>query len=67
MSLMLLIQVIVVLAVIGVLLWAVNTYVPMEGNVKKILNAVVVIAIVAWLLLWLLSAFGIMSAPPVVR
>ena len=67
MSLMLLIQVIVVLAVIGVLLWAVNTYVPMEGNVKKILNAVVVIAIVAWLLLWLLSAFGIMNAPPVVR
>lgn len=44
----------VVLIVVGVLLWLVNTYIPMDGKIKKILNIVVVIA----LILWLLSAFG---------
>jgi len=54
-----LIQIIVVLIVIGVLLWAVNNYVPMDSNIKKILNAVVVIALVVWLLVWVLALFGI--------
>jgi hypothetical protein len=44
----------VVLIVVGVLLWLVNSYIPMDGKIKKILNVVVVIA----LILWLLSAFG---------
>jgi len=54
-----LIQIVVILIVIGVLLWAVNTFVPMDANVKKILNAVIVIGLVIWLLFWLLAAFGI--------
>ena len=37
------------------LLWLVNTYLPMDGKIKKILNVVMVVAIV----LWLLAAFGI--------
>jgi hypothetical protein len=45
------------LIVIGVLLWLVNTYIPMDGKIKKILNAVVVICVVVWLL----YAFGIIS------
>jgi hypothetical protein len=45
-----LMQLVVVLIVIGVLLWLVNTYIPMDGQVKSILNAVVIIALVLWLL-----------------
>jgi len=54
-----LIQIIVILVVIGVLLWAVNSFVPMDSNVKQILNAVVVIALVIWLLFWVLAIFGV--------
>jgi len=52
-----LIHVVVVLVVVGVLLWLVNSYIPMAGSIKSILNAVVVIAVV----LWLLSVFGLMG------
>ena len=52
-----LISVIVTLIVVGVLLWLVNTYIPMDGKIKKILNAVVVICVV----MWLLFAFGIIN------
>jgi hypothetical protein len=45
------------LGVVGVLLWLVNTYIPMDGKIKGILNAVVVIGVVVWLL----QAFGMMT------
>ena len=53
-----LLSVVLALIVVGVLLWLVNTYVPMDAKVKQILNIVVVIALV----LWLLKAFGVWSA-----
>lgn len=53
-----LLTLIVVLIVVGVLLWLVNTYIPMDGKIKSILNAVVVILVV----LWLLQAFGLLGA-----
>jgi len=49
-----LIQIVEVLVVVGVLLWLVNRFIPMQGTIKSILNGVVVIALV----LWLLNAFG---------
>ncbi len=52
-----LIHLIIVLVVVGVLLWLVNTYVPMDAKIKQILNIVIVIAVV----LWLLSAFGLLG------
>jgi len=52
-----LISLVVTLIVVGVLLWLVNTYIPMDGKIKNILNAVVVIAVV----IWLLYAFGILD------
>jgi hypothetical protein len=42
--------VILALTVAGVLLWLVNTYIPMQRTVKGILNIVVVIIILIWLL-----------------
>ena len=52
-----LVHVILVLVVVGVLLWLVNSYIPMAGSIKSILNAVVIIAVV----LWLLTVFGLMA------
>ena len=52
-----LVHVVLVLVVVGVLLWLVNSYIPMAGSIKSILNAVVVIAVV----LWLLTVFGLMG------
>lgn len=53
-----LISLVIVLIVVGVLLWAVNSYIPMDANIKKILNVVVIIAVI----LWLLAAFGVLSS-----
>jgi hypothetical protein len=53
-----LIQVVMVLIVVGVLLWLVNRFIPMQGTIKSILNGVVVIAVV----LWLLNAFGLLQS-----
>jgi len=50
-----LINVVIALIVVGVLLWLINTYIPMDGKIKNILNIVVVVAVV----LWLLSVFGL--------
>jgi hypothetical protein len=44
-----LITIVITLAVVGVLLWLVNL-IPMQGTIKGILNAVVVIAVVVWML-----------------
>jgi hypothetical protein len=45
-----LVTVVITLCVVGVLLWLVNRYIPMQGTIKAILNAVVVIVVVLWLL-----------------
>jgi hypothetical protein len=50
-----LIQLLEVLIVVGVLLWLVNRFIPMQASIKSILNGVVVIAVV----LWLLNVFGL--------
>jgi low temperature requirement protein LtrA len=44
------ISLIVILVIIGVILWAVNTYIPMDAKIKQIMNIVVVIAVCIWLL-----------------
>lgn len=50
-----LVTVVITLLVVGVLLWLVNRFIPMQGTIKGILNAVVVIVVV----LWLLNVFGL--------
>jgi len=51
-----LVQILIALIVVGVLLWLVNTFIPMAGSIKSLLNAVVVIVVVVWLL----NVFGLM-------
>lgn len=53
-----LLNILIVLVVVGVILWLVNTYIPMDRKIKNILNVVVVIAVV----IWLLKAFGLLSS-----
>ena len=53
-----LLNIIIVLIVVGVLLWLVNSYIPMDGKIKRILNIVVVIAVV----IWLLKVLGLFSS-----
>lgn len=53
-----LVNVVLVLIVVGVLLWLINGFIPMQGTIKSILNAVVVICVV----IWLLNAFGLLSS-----
>jgi hypothetical protein len=58
-----LINLVIVLIVVGVLLWLVNTYIPMDRKIKTILNVVVVIAVV----IWLLQAFGVLGSLDSIR
>jgi hypothetical protein len=53
-----LIHLIGILIVVGVVLWLINTYIPMEPRIKSILNAVVIIVVI----LWLLSVFGVLPS-----
>jgi len=45
-----LVQLVEVLVVVGVLLWLVNRFIPMQANIKSILNGVIAIAVVLWIL-----------------
>lgn len=44
------INIVIWLIIVGVVMWLVNNYIPMAGSIKAILNAVVVIAVVVWVL-----------------
>lgn len=50
-----LVSLVITLIVVGVLLWLVNRFIPMQSNIKSILNGVVVIGVI----LWLLNIFGL--------
>jgi hypothetical protein len=53
-----LIGLVITLVVVGVLLWLLNNYVPMDGKIKRIINVVVVIVVV----IWLLQVFGLLGS-----
>jgi hypothetical protein len=59
-----LIQIVVLLIVIGVLLWAVNQYLPMDEKIKSILNVVVVLVVVFWLLALFFPGLQRIRVPP---
>lgn len=53
-----LLNVFIVIIVAGVILWLINTYIPMDAKIKRILNALAVIILV----IWLLQVFGILGS-----
>lgn len=50
--------IIIVILVVGVLLWLINSFIPMQRTIKGILNAVVIIILV----IWLLKVFGVLDS-----
>jgi len=58
-----LIQVVIVLVVVGVILWLINSYIPMQSTIKSILNVVVIIAVI----IWLLTVFGLIGNLSAIR
>ena len=53
-----LISLVITLVVVGVVLWLVNTYVPMDPKIRKLLNIAVVVLVVLWLLFSVLGLSG---------
>jgi cell division septal protein FtsQ len=58
-----LITLVLVLVIVGVVLWLINSFIPMQFTIKKILNVVVIIVVI----FWLLSAFGIINNLDTIR
>jgi hypothetical protein len=54
---MTLVNIVVVLVVVGLVMWLINTYIPMAGGIKSLLNVVVFIVV----LVWLLQGFGLIG------
>lgn len=52
-----LLNILIAIIVVGVLLWIINTFIPMDHKIKQIFNIVVVIV----LIIWLLKVFGLFS------
>jgi hypothetical protein len=52
-----LVSIVVVLVVVGLMLWLINTYIPMAGPIKSLLNIVVFIVV----LIWILQVFGLIG------
>ncbi len=52
-----LVSIVITLIVVGVVLYLINNYLPMDGKIKSIVNVIVVIAVI----LWLLRSFGLLA------
>jgi len=57
---MTLVDIVIVLVVIGLIMWLINTYIPMAGGIKSLLNVVVFVVV----LIWILKVFGLLGAIP---
>jgi hypothetical protein len=58
-----LVNIVVILVVIGLVMWLINTYIPMAGAIKSLLNIVVFVVV----LIWVLQTFGLIGAIPGLR
>jgi hypothetical protein len=56
-------QLLIVLVAVGVVLWVINAYIPMQSTIKKILNVVVIIVVI----IWILSVFGFIGKLSTIR
>jgi len=44
------ISILITLIIVGVVLWLINSYIPMDAKIKTIINVVAIIAVIVWLL-----------------
>jgi hypothetical protein len=57
------ITLLIVLIIVGFILFLFNRFLPMDGNVKSLINYVVIFVLVMFVLLFLLDLFGLYSFP----
>jgi hypothetical protein len=57
---MTLVHIAVILVIVGLIMWLINTYIPMAGAIKSLLNIVVFVVV----LVWILQVFGLVGAIP---
>ena len=57
---MTLVNIVVILVVVGLVMWLINTYIPMAGAIKSLLNIVVFVVV----LIWVLQTFGLIGLIP---
>ena len=57
---MTLVNIILILVVVGLVMWLINTYIPMAGAIKSLLNVVVFVVV----LIWILQTFGLIGSIP---
>lgn len=57
---MTLVNIVIILVVVGLVMWLINTYIPMAGAIKSLLNIVVFVVV----LIWVLQTFGLIGAIP---
>jgi hypothetical protein len=55
-----LVNIVVILVVVGLVMWLINTYIPMAGAIKSLLNIVVFVVV----LIWVLQTFGLIGPIP---
>ena len=60
---MTLVNIVVILVVVGLVMWLINTYIPMAGAIKSLLNVVVFVVV----LVWILPTFGVIGAIPGIK
>ncbi len=58
---MTLIDMVLILILVGMALWLVNTYLPMAAGIKSLINAIVFVVA----LIWVLQVFGLISSSPI--
>jgi hypothetical protein len=57
---MTLVNLIIILVVIGLVMWLINTYIPMAAGIKSLINIVVFVVV----LIWVLRIFGLVTSIP---
>ncbi len=57
---MTLIEIAIILVIIGVIMWTINSFIPMGAGMKGLLNIVVFVVVI----IWLLRSFGVISNIP---
>jgi hypothetical protein len=62
-SFMTLIDLVLILVIAGLVMWLINTYIPMAAGIKSLLNVIVFVV----LLIWVLQVFGVINGIPGLR
>jgi hypothetical protein len=55
-----LVNIVLIIVLVGLVMWLINTYIPMAAGIKSLLNIVVFVVV----LIWVLRIFGLVTDIP---